>query len=63
VLAIPVFDSVAACARRWLTGRGVYQTDRGHFHHCLLRSGLSNRRIGRVELDVSMAWEHEGFHA
>src|SRR5205085_1456171 len=25
-----------------LTGRSIYTTDRGHIHHCLLRSGLSN---------------------
>jgi UDP-GlcNAc:undecaprenyl-phosphate GlcNAc-1-phosphate transferase len=33
---------MAAIVRRKLTGRSIYTTDRGHIHHCLLRSGLSN---------------------
>lgn len=35
VLAIPLFDSAAAIARRWLTGRSIYTTDRAHLHHLL----------------------------
>jgi UDP-GlcNAc:undecaprenyl-phosphate GlcNAc-1-phosphate transferase len=45
LLIIPIFDTVAAIIRRKLTGRSLYSTDRGHLHHCLLRSGLSNRRV------------------
>jgi UDP-GlcNAc:undecaprenyl-phosphate GlcNAc-1-phosphate transferase len=32
-----------AILRRRLTGRSIYETDRGHLHHCLLRRGYSNR--------------------
>ncbi|TWU54610.1 WecA-like glycosyltransferase [Rubripirellula tenax] len=35
ILAIPLFDSSAAILRRWLTGRSIYVTDRGHLHHLL----------------------------
>ena len=35
VLALPLFDSTAAIVRRWLTGRSIYATDRGHLHHLL----------------------------
>jgi UDP-GlcNAc:undecaprenyl-phosphate GlcNAc-1-phosphate transferase len=35
ILAIPLFDSSAAIVRRWLTGRSIYTTDRGHLHHLL----------------------------
>lgn len=35
ILAIPLFDSAAAVARRWLTGRSIYATDRAHLHHLL----------------------------
>ncbi|QDT13117.1 MraY family glycosyltransferase [Stieleria marina] len=35
ILAIPLFDSSAAIVRRWLTGRSLYATDRGHLHHLL----------------------------
>jgi UDP-GlcNAc:undecaprenyl-phosphate GlcNAc-1-phosphate transferase len=45
LLTIPIFDTTAAIIRRKLTGRSLYSTDRGHLHHCLLRSGLSNRRV------------------
>ncbi|MFL5338839.1 MAG: glycosyltransferase family 4 protein [Gemmataceae bacterium] len=45
LLTLPIFDSAAAIARRSLTGRSIYTTDRGHLQHCLQRSGLSNRRV------------------
>jgi UDP-GlcNAc:undecaprenyl-phosphate GlcNAc-1-phosphate transferase len=41
LLILPIFDTFAAIVRRKLTGRSIYATDRGHLHHCLLRSGLS----------------------
>ena len=43
VMAIPIFDSFVAIVRRWLTGRSLYQTDRGHLHHNLERSGFGPR--------------------
>jgi len=39
LLAIPIFDSCAALIRRKLTGRSLFATDRGHFHHLLLQQG------------------------
>ncbi|QDT03197.1 WecA-like glycosyltransferase [Rubripirellula lacrimiformis] len=42
ILAIPLFDSSAAILRRWLTGRSIYVTDRGHLHH-LLQLKFGNR--------------------
>ena len=43
VWAIPIFDSAMAIARRKLTGRSIYETDRGHLHHCLLKLGCDGR--------------------
>jgi len=43
VWAIPIFDVGMAILRRKLTGRSIYETDRSHLHHCLLRRGLSGR--------------------
>ena len=43
VWAIPIFDSAMAIARRKLTGRSIYETDRGHLHHCLLKRGYNGR--------------------
>jgi UDP-GlcNAc:undecaprenyl-phosphate GlcNAc-1-phosphate transferase len=45
VLAIPIFDGLAAVIRRRLTGRAVYAPDRGHIHHCLQKRGWTNRQI------------------
>jgi hypothetical protein len=45
MLAIPIFDGMAAVVRRRLSGKAVYAPDRGHIHHCLLRRGWSNRQI------------------
>jgi UDP-GlcNAc:undecaprenyl-phosphate GlcNAc-1-phosphate transferase len=45
LLTLPIFDTTAAIVRRKLTGRSIYATDRGHLHHCLLRHGLSTRRV------------------
>ncbi|MGB7328800.1 MAG: MraY family glycosyltransferase [Rubripirellula sp.] len=44
ILAIPLFDSSAAILRRWLTGRSIYVTDRGHLHH-LLQLKFGNRMM------------------
>lgn len=37
LLILPIFDTGAAILRRKLTGRSIYNTDRSHLHHCLLR--------------------------
>lgn len=43
IWAIPILDVGMAILRRKLTGRSIYDTDRGHLHHCLLRQGYSGR--------------------
>jgi UDP-GlcNAc:undecaprenyl-phosphate GlcNAc-1-phosphate transferase len=43
--AIPLFDVSMAILRRKLTGRSIYDTDRGHLHHCLQQRGYSGRKI------------------
>ena len=45
MLAIPIFDGMAAVIRRRLSGKAVYAADRGHIHHCLQKRGWSNRQI------------------
>ena len=44
LLTLPILDTSAAVLRRKLSGRSVFISDRGHLHHCLLRSGLSTPR-------------------
>jgi UDP-GlcNAc:undecaprenyl-phosphate GlcNAc-1-phosphate transferase len=45
VLAIPIFDGMAAVIRRRLSGQAVYAPDRGHIHHCLQKRGWTNQQI------------------
>lgn len=44
IWAIPILDVGMAILRRKLTGRSIYETDRGHLHHCLLRNGFSGAK-------------------
>lgn len=48
LLAIPFIDTAAAIVRRRLTGRSIFDTDRGHLHHTLMKKGYSPR--------VSLLW-------
>lgn len=45
IWAIPLFDVIMAIVRRKLTGRSIYETDRGHLHHCLERKGVSGAKL------------------
>jgi UDP-GlcNAc:undecaprenyl-phosphate GlcNAc-1-phosphate transferase len=44
LLAIPMFDTLAAIVRRRLTGRSIYTVDRGHLHHALMGRGFGPRK-------------------
>lgn len=44
LLAIPMFDTLAAVVRRRLTGRSIYTVDRGHLHHALMGKGFGPRK-------------------
>lgn len=43
VVALPVIDVSIATMRRFAHGRAIFSPDRKHFHHMLLRKGLSHR--------------------
>jgi len=45
VWTLPFFDSAAAILRRKLTGKSIYDTDRGHLHHRMLMLLGSNRKV------------------
>ena len=42
-LGLPIMDTFLAMARRYARGRSMFQADREHLHHRLLRAGLSQR--------------------
>lgn len=43
ILAIPIFDTAAAIARRLLKGESIGHADKEHFHHQLLKMKFSTR--------------------
>lgn len=43
LLSIPFIDTTAAIIRRRLTGRSIFEVDRGHLHHSLMKHGYSPR--------------------
>ena len=42
-VALPVIDVTIAILRRFVRGQGIFRADKRHFHHMLLRQGLSHR--------------------
>jgi UDP-GlcNAc:undecaprenyl-phosphate GlcNAc-1-phosphate transferase len=44
ILALPIFDTLYAMARRIISGRSIMQADRGHLHHKLIDAGLSQKQ-------------------
>lgn len=45
VVALPVLDVAFSILRRLRKGREVFEADRGHFHHQLLKHGWSHREV------------------
>jgi UDP-GlcNAc:undecaprenyl-phosphate/decaprenyl-phosphate GlcNAc-1-phosphate transferase len=55
LLTIPILDSTAAILRRKLSGRSLYETDRGHLHHRLLeRFGSKYKVLACVAICASV---------
>jgi UDP-GlcNAc:undecaprenyl-phosphate GlcNAc-1-phosphate transferase len=55
LMPIPIFELFTSTARRILHGMSPTQADTGHFHHVLVRSGLSVRAVCTLYLVVSLA--------
>lgn len=53
VLALPIFDTLFAMARRILSGRSIMEADRGHLHHRLLDAGLSQKQAVLILYSVT----------
>ncbi len=43
-LGVPIFDVMVSVVRRFITGRKIFQADKGHIHHKLLAMGLTIRK-------------------
>jgi len=53
---LPVVDASVTVARRFLSGKPIFQGDREHIHHMLLARGWSQRRVALVLYAVSAAF-------
>ncbi|HZS06213.1 MAG TPA: MraY family glycosyltransferase [Blastocatellia bacterium] len=42
---LPVMEAALSLVRRFLSGAPLFDSDRGHIHHMLLRRGLSQRQV------------------
>ncbi len=44
ILGVPIFDTAFAIVRRLIARKPIFQADKGHLHHRLLNTGMSQRR-------------------
>ena len=44
-LGVPLFDTLLAPVRRFILGKKMFQADKGHIHHLLLKNGHSQRQV------------------
>ena len=42
ILGLPILDTMFAIVRRKINGKPIFQADKGHFHHRLLKMGFSH---------------------
>jgi UDP-GlcNAc:undecaprenyl-phosphate GlcNAc-1-phosphate transferase len=54
-LGVPIFDAILAPVRRFILGRPMFQPDKGHVHHALLKMGLTSRRAVLMIYGITMA--------
>ena len=45
VLGIPIYDTAAAIIRRAVAGRPIFEADKKHIHHRLLKAGFNQRQV------------------
>jgi len=52
LIAVPIYDVVTSMLRRIVRGQSPFMPDRDHFHHVLMRQGLSARVLMRQGLSA-----------
>jgi UDP-GlcNAc:undecaprenyl-phosphate GlcNAc-1-phosphate transferase len=45
VLGIPIYDTATAIIRRAITRRPIFEADKKHLHHRLLKAGFNQRQV------------------
>ena len=56
MMAVPIFDTAAAIIRRMLAGRPIFQADKEHLHHRLLRMGYTQRQVVLLIYGINTAF-------
>src|SRR5262249_55848504 len=54
MFALPVLDTALAFARRYVNGRPLFSADKFHFHHQLIRRGLSFKQTVLVAYSLAI---------
>ncbi len=54
VLGVPVFDTAFAMIRRYISGKKIFDADKGHLHHRLLALGLTQRQTVLILYAISL---------
>lgn len=52
-LGVPIFDTLLSPVRRWVLGQRMFQPDKEHIHHRLMKLGLSSRKVVLLIYGVS----------
>jgi len=45
ILGIPIYDTATAIIRRAITGHPIFEADKKHLHHRLLKAGFNQRQV------------------
>ena len=53
-LGIPIFDSLLAPLRRFVSGKPIFHPDKGHIHHIMMRMGLSSQKVVYILYGMTM---------
>lgn len=56
VLAIPILDAIWTIVRRLLKGQSPWKGDFQHFHHELMRAGMSQRQVDLFYFAISLGF-------
>jgi UDP-GlcNAc:undecaprenyl-phosphate GlcNAc-1-phosphate transferase len=56
IFGLPLLDTLLAIVRRKLAGRPIFSPDAGHFHHFLLRRGLSVKKAALLSYFIAIVF-------
>lgn len=60
VLGLPILDTLFSMLRRFLERRGLTSPDKAHFHHMLLRRGLTQPQVALIACGITLVMSSLG---